>query len=65
MISGAPAEASLVVSLNASAIYLGIGAGTLGGGLLLTTSPALVDTASTVVAATAALFLAITRTTGD
>lgn len=60
LISAAPAEASLVVSLNASAIYLGIGAGPLLGGLLITTSPALVHAAATAVAATTALSLAIT-----
>lgn len=60
LIDAAPREASLVVSLNASAIYLGIGAGTLLGGLLIPLGPALVFTAAAAVAALAALFLRAT-----
>ncbi|GAA0951075.1 MFS transporter [Nonomuraea longicatena] len=40
LIAAAPEEASLVVSLNSSAIYAGIGAGTLAGGLTLICGPA-------------------------
>ncbi|MCI2419191.1 MFS transporter [Saccharopolyspora sp. K220] len=61
LIDAAPSEASVVVSLNASAIYLGIGTGTLLGGLLITTSPTLVYAAATTIATLAAGYLFATR----
>ncbi|MEV0049278.1 MFS transporter [Saccharopolyspora shandongensis] len=60
LIDAAPQEAAIVVSLNASAIYLGIGAGTLLGGVLLALGPAPIFTAAAAVAALAALYLRIT-----
>jgi predicted MFS family arabinose efflux permease len=60
LIAAAPREAPLVVSLNASAIYLGIGAGTALGGLALAGGPAAVYGTGTAVALAAALFLTLT-----
>ncbi|MEV0704389.1 MFS transporter [Saccharopolyspora sp. NPDC050389] len=60
LIDAAPQEAAIVVSLNASAIYLGIGAGTLLGGALMALGPALIFTAAAAVGAIAALYLRVT-----
>jgi predicted MFS family arabinose efflux permease len=64
LIDAAPQEASLVVSLNASAIYLGIGAGTLLGGLLIALGPTLIFVAAAATAALAVIFLLATISPG-
>ncbi len=64
LIAAAPAHAPLVISLNASAIYLGIGAGTALGGLTLGAGPAAVFLAGAALAALAALLLLLLRLTG-
>lgn len=61
LISAAPQEVPLVVSLNSSAIYLGIGAGTALGGALLSTGPSMLYAAG---AAIAVLSLVLVRATG-
>ncbi|MFC3965638.1 MFS transporter [Nocardia jiangsuensis] len=50
LIAEAPQEAPLVVSLNSSSIYLGIGAGTLLGGLFLPLGPPVVFGAGAAIA---------------
>ncbi|MEV4473682.1 MFS transporter [Nonomuraea sp. NPDC049504] len=61
LIGVAPGEASLVVSLNASAIYVGIGAGTLAGGLTLAHGVAVTYAAGAALAVLALLLVAATR----
>ncbi|GAA3155200.1 hypothetical protein GCM10020001_093690 [Nonomuraea salmonea] len=61
LIGVAPGEASLVVSLNASAIYVGIGAGTLAGGLTLAYGVAVTYAAGAALAVLALLLVAATR----
>ncbi|GAB2925479.1 MFS transporter [Nonomuraea fastidiosa] len=61
LIGVAPQEASLVVSLNASAIYVGIGAGTLIGGLTLAQGVAVTYAAGAVLAVLALLLIVATR----
>ncbi|MFG1694947.1 MFS transporter [Nonomuraea sp. NPDC049309] len=61
LIGAAPQEASLVVSLNASAIYVGIGAGTLIGGLTLAHGVAVTYAAGAVLAVLALLLIVATR----
>ncbi|MFI9594691.1 MFS transporter [Nonomuraea sp. NPDC052265] len=64
LISAAPGEAPLVVSLNSSAIYAGIGAGTLLGGLTLPSGAAFTYGTGAVLAAVALVFALATRRTG-
>lgn len=61
LISAAPQETALVVGLNASAIYTGIGLGTLLGGLLLPLGTAQAAGAGAVLALAAGAWLAGTR----
>ncbi|WP_433413885.1 MFS transporter [Microtetraspora malaysiensis] len=60
LIATAPQEAPLVVSLNSSAIYTGIGAGTLLGGLALPHGTPLVYLSGAALAAVALIFLLAT-----
>ncbi|RMI32277.1 MFS transporter [Nocardia stercoris] len=53
LITAAPAQAAIVVALNASGIYVGIGLGTLCGGLLVSEPVTLLSVASVLAAATA------------
>ncbi|MFB8005874.1 MFS transporter [Nocardia sp. NPDC056000] len=62
LITAAPQEAPLVIALNASAIYLGIGAGTLLGGL---TTPAGTATMAATAAALAIAALGYLLLTGS
>ncbi|MGW2223767.1 MFS transporter, partial [Nonomuraea sp. NPDC001684] len=64
LIAAAPGEAPLVVSLNSSAIYAGIGAGTLLGGLTLPSGAALTYATGAALAAAALLFALATRSAG-
>ncbi|YCK37114.1 MFS transporter [Actinomadura sp. ATCC 39365] len=64
LIAAAPVEAPLVVSLNSSAIYAGIGAGTLLGGLTLPSGAALTYATGAALAAVALLFALATRSAG-
>ncbi|MFI7230883.1 MFS transporter [Nonomuraea angiospora] len=61
LIAAAPQEASLVVSLNSSAIYSGIGVGTLLGGLTLARGAALMYGAGAVLALAALVLALLTR----
>lgn len=61
LISAAPQETALVVGLNASAIYTGIGLGTLLGGVLLPLGTAQAATAGAALAVAAGAWLAGTR----
>lgn len=63
LIGGAPQEASLVVSLNSSGIYLGIGLGTVLGGIALPAGKTTVYSLGAVLAVVALLFLRITART--
>ncbi|MGW1468178.1 MFS transporter [Streptomyces sp. NPDC002308] len=63
LIEVAPQEAPLVVSLNSSGIYLGIGLGTALGGITLPHGATLVYGLGTVLAIAALLFLRITART--
>ncbi|WP_158881502.1 MFS transporter [Amycolatopsis anabasis] len=63
LIAAAPREAPLVVALNASAIYLGIGAGTALGGLVLTLGAPALYGMSAAVAALALVYLLLTGKT--
>lgn len=60
LITAAPAEAPLVVALNASAIYLGIGAGTLIGGVTLPYGVSVMYGTGTALGALALAFLVVT-----
>ncbi|GAA3726266.1 MFS transporter [Salinactinospora qingdaonensis] len=60
LIAAAPDNSSLVVSLNSSAIYLGIGLGTGFGGLALNSGPTAAYILGAVIAAGAAIFLGVT-----
>ncbi|MGW2643414.1 MFS transporter [Streptomyces sp. NPDC001393] len=60
LIAAAPSEAPLVVSLNSSAIYLGISAGTGLGGLALAHGPAAAYGLGAVLAVVALAFLTVT-----
>ncbi|MEV3984242.1 MFS transporter [Nonomuraea sp. NPDC049758] len=64
LIAASPGEAPLVVSLNSSAIYAGIGAGTLLGGLTLPSGAALTYATGAALAAAALLFALATRSAG-
>jgi DHA1 family inner membrane transport protein len=59
--AAAPAEAPLLMALNASAIYAGIGIGTASGGLLVRAGTAWMFTVAAIVAGVALLWLATTR----
>ncbi|MGW2160486.1 MFS transporter [Nonomuraea sp. NPDC001699] len=61
LIAAAPREAPLVVSLNSSAIYAGIGAGTLLGGLTLPSGAALTYGTGAALAAVALAYALATR----
>ncbi|MEV4397858.1 MFS transporter [Nonomuraea sp. NPDC049607] len=61
LIAAAPLEAPLVVSLNSSAIYAGIGAGTLLGGLTLPSGAALTYGTGAALAAVALAYALATR----
>ncbi|NMM89646.1 MFS transporter [Rhodococcus sp. SRB_17] len=66
LIAAAPNEAPLVIALNSSGIYLGIGAGTLVGGLTTSAGPAAMWVTGAVVAVAALGYLLITsRRYGD
>ncbi|MFF4775760.1 MFS transporter [Microtetraspora fusca] len=65
LITAAPQEAPLVVSLNSSAIYTGIGAGTLLGGLTLPHGTPLVYLSGAALAAVALIFLLVTARKGS
>lgn len=60
LIAAASQEAPLVIALNSSGIYLGIGAGTLVGGLTTSAGPATMAATGAVVAVTALGYLLIT-----
>lgn len=60
LFSAAPAEAPLLMALNASAIYVGIGIGTAAGGLLVTSGAAKMFTVAALVACGALGWLAAT-----
>ena len=60
LIEAAPQEAPLVVSLNSSAIYLGIGLGTVLGGIALPSGATTVYGLGTALAVVALLYLRIT-----
>ncbi|MEV8639289.1 MFS transporter [Streptosporangium sp. NPDC051023] len=64
LIAAAPGEASLVVSLNASAIYVGIGLGTALGGLALSSGAAVMYGLATALALAALVFLLVTSSPG-
>ncbi len=57
LIAAAPESVSLVLSLNASAIYLGIGSGTALGGVALTAGVPVLYGVATVIAALTGLYL--------
>ena len=60
LFTAAPAEAPLLMALNASAIYVGLGLGTAAGGLLISSGTARMFTAATVVAGAALAWLGVT-----
>lgn len=60
LFSAAPAEAPLLMALNASAIYVGLGAGTAAGGLLVAAGAATMFTVAAVVACLALIWLGVT-----
>ncbi|MBS2537744.1 MFS transporter, partial [Catenulispora sp. NF23] len=60
LFTAAPTEAPLLMALNASAIYVGIGLGTATGGLLESSGTARMFTVATVVAGLAVAWLATT-----
>ncbi|MGW4378796.1 MFS transporter [Kitasatospora sp. NPDC004531] len=60
LLAAAPEQAPLVVSLNSSAIYLGIGAGTVLGGVALPSGATAVFALAAVLACGAAGFLRVT-----
>ncbi|GAB3969082.1 MFS transporter [Actinoallomurus acanthiterrae] len=64
LIAAAPQEAPLVVSLNASSIYIGIGAGTAAGGAVLSAGPSVMYGLAAAVAVLALVFLRWTTRTG-
>ncbi|MFD7641675.1 MFS transporter [Kitasatospora sp. NPDC059795] len=64
LLAAAPEQAPLVVSLNSSAIYLGIGAGTVLGGLALPRGAAAVFVLAAVLSCGAAVFLRVTAARG-
>jgi MFS transporter, DHA1 family, inner membrane transport protein len=61
LIAVAPGEAALVIGLNSSAIYSGIGIGTVIGGLALPAGVPAAGVIAAVIAAAAGLYLALTR----
>lgn len=63
LIGAAPDQAPLLVALNSSAIYLGIGAGTLVGGLALPTGAGAMFAAAAVLALAALAWLTAARVT--
>ncbi|MEU8138293.1 MFS transporter [Streptodolium elevatio] len=63
LIEAAPAQAPLLVALNSSAIYLGIGAGTVIGGLAVPAGAGTMFTIAAVLALTALAWLATTSRT--
>ncbi|NUP02394.1 MAG: MFS transporter [Nonomuraea sp.] len=65
LIAAAPGESPLVVSLNSSAIYAGIGAGTLLGGLTLPAGAALTFGVGAALAVVALAFALLTRSAGE
>lgn len=65
LIAAAPQEVPLVVSLNSSAIYLGIGVGTALGGVLLSTGPMLIFAVGAAIAGLSLVFLRIVARTGS
>ncbi|ACU73670.1 major facilitator superfamily MFS_1 [Catenulispora acidiphila DSM 44928] len=62
LFSAAPSEAPLLMALNASAIYVGIGIGTAAGGLLVASGAAWMFTIAAIVACLALGWLAATAT---
>ncbi|HUR04075.1 MAG TPA: MFS transporter [Nonomuraea sp.] len=63
LIAVAAEQASLVIALNSSAIYLGIGAGTLLGGLTTTSGPVTMYLTGAALAVVAVAYLLATRNT--
>jgi predicted MFS family arabinose efflux permease len=61
LIAVAPGEPALVIGLNSSAIYAGIGIGTVLGGLILPAGVAAAGLTATIIAAAAGLYLLLTR----
>ncbi|MEZ0113185.1 DHA1 family inner membrane transport protein [Catenulispora sp. EB89] len=61
LFSAAPAEAPLLMALNASAIYVGLGIGTASGGLLVGSGAAWMFTVAAIVACVALGWLGVTR----
>ena len=61
LIAVAPGEPALVIGLNSSAIYAGIGIGTVLGGLLLPAGVAAAGLTAAIIAAAADLYLMLTR----
>ncbi|MEV0033465.1 MFS transporter [Nocardia sp. NPDC050793] len=62
LIGAAPQESGLVVALNASGIYLGIGVGTLLGGFSIDHGPTTMFATGTVLAVIALAYLRVTAT---
>ncbi|GAB2331868.1 MFS transporter [Streptomyces variabilis] len=65
LIAAAPQEAPLVVSLNSSGIYLGIGLGTVIGGLSLSSGLGLTYALGAVLAVVALVWLVVTARAAD
>jgi len=61
LIAVAPGEPALVIGLNSSAIYAGIGLGTVLGGLILPAGVAAAGLTAAIIAAAAGLYLMLTR----
>lgn len=61
LIAVAPGEPALVIGLNSSAIYAGIGLGTVLGGLILPAGVAAAALTAAIIAAAAGLYLMLTR----
>lgn len=61
LFTAAPAEAPLLMALNASAIYVGLGIGTAAGGLLVASGVAWMFTVAAMVACVALVWLGVTR----
>ncbi|NUR61865.1 MAG: hypothetical protein HOV87_24880 [Catenulispora sp.] len=61
LITAAPAEAPLLMALNASSIYIGIGLGTATGGVLVSSGAATMSTIAAALAVPALTWLAVTR----
>ncbi|MGH3503834.1 MAG: MFS transporter, partial [Nocardioidaceae bacterium] len=65
LIAAAPQEVPLVVSLNSSFIYLGIGAGTALGGVVLSAGPPMLYAVGAAIALVSLVFLRVVARTGS